>query len=88
MGLTAEQFTALSLRQSFGFTRFLSGAPYNNGKINIDVVTDSKDKPLYKYPILYSVKTAGEWNRVARLNNRVEIVIIPALEKDTEISLH
>ena len=88
LGLTAEQFTAQSLRQSFGFTRFLSGAPYNNGKINIDVVTDSKDKPLYKYPILYSVKTAGEWNRVARLNNRVEIVIIPALEKDTEISLH
>lgn len=88
LGLTPEQSMAQSTRQSFGFTRFLSGAPYNSGKINIDVVIDSKEKPLYKYPILYSVKTAGEWNRVARLNNRVEIVIIPALEKDAEISLH
>jgi CheY-like chemotaxis protein len=88
LGLTPEQSMAQSTRQSFGFTRFLSGAPYNNGKINIDIVTDSKEKPLYKYPILYSIKTAGEWNRAARLNNRVEIVIIPALEKDTELSLH
>ena len=88
LGLTPEQSMAQSTRQSFGFSRFLSGAPYNSGKINIDVVIDSREKPLYKYPILYSVKTAGEWNRVARLNNRVEIVIIPAPEKDTEISLH
>lgn len=86
-GLTAEQLTAQSMRQSYGFTGFLSGAPYNNGKINIDVVTDSKDKPLYKYPFIYSVKTAGEWNRVAMLNNRIEIFIIPAQEEDKEVSL-
>lgn len=87
-GLTPEQSVAQSVRQSHGFTRFLSGAPYNNGKIDIDVVTDRNDKPPYKYPVLYSVKTAGEWNRVARLNNRVEIFIIPAPEKETGISSH
>jgi CheY-like chemotaxis protein len=75
-GLNLEAPGAYGQLQSLDFARFVANGPYGNGKINIDVVSYGKDKSRYKYPSASSIKTAGEWNRIAKLNNRVEISII------------
>jgi hypothetical protein len=31
-----------------------------------------------RYPFSPSIRTAGEWNRIAELNNRVEFTLIPS----------
>lgn len=77
-GLSQEQSAAMGARQSLGFARFLANAPYGNGRINVEVASYGKEKPLHKYPAPYSVRTAGEWNRIARLNNRIEVTITPS----------
>jgi hypothetical protein len=37
------------------------------------VDTDAQYEPLVAYPESYSVKTAGEWNRVAAQNQRIQV---------------
>lgn len=65
-------------RQSAAFSRFVAAAPYNNGNLRIEVNSYGKERPLYKYPSISSLRTAGEWNKIASQNNRVEILILPA----------
>ena len=71
------QAAQLSRRQSPAFARYLAerrpGSP-----IQISVVAHGATRPLAPYPDVASVQTAGDWNRYARLNQRVEIVLAPA----------
>lgn len=70
------QAVMLGQRQSAAFTRYL--AERRNAAIGVTVVSHGSSRPLAPYPEASVPRTAGEWNRVARRNQRVEIVLIPA----------
>jgi CheY-like chemotaxis protein len=64
-------------QQSTAFINFLlSSPPLQEGKIRIEMESHGLDTPLQTYPAATTVKTAGAWNKVAALNNRVTIAII------------
>ena len=69
------QATLQSGRQSPAFARYLAQV---SGAVRVVVAPQSNSKPLARYPESASVQTAGEWNQPARLNQRVEIVLVPA----------
>lgn len=73
---TPEYAYNLSKRQSVGFARFLA-SPLTQGDIRVEIVPHGKDRPLFAYPSIYGVQTAGEWNRIARRNHRVEVTLVP-----------
>ena len=72
-----EYTMLLGRRQSTGFARLLAEAAPGD-KIQIEVVSSGKSRPLAPYPDRVMIQTAGEWNQIARLNNRIEIAILPA----------
>ncbi len=76
--LSSPQEQLLPPRQSAAFSRFVAAAPYNNGNLRIEINSYGKERPLYKYPSISSIRSAGEWNKIASQNNRVEILILPA----------
>jgi hypothetical protein len=60
--------------QTIGFANFVnSHSADEGGPIEIFVQADARDEPLVPYPETYSVKTAGEWNRVAAQNQRIQV---------------
>ncbi|HJX17223.1 MAG TPA: response regulator [Acidiferrobacterales bacterium] len=71
-----EQAVQLSRRQSPAFARYLAERRPGN-PIQITLVPHGATRPLAPYPDVASVQTAGDWNRIARLNQRVEIVLSP-----------
>ncbi len=71
------QATQLGQRQSPAFARYLAERR-GNSPIQIAVVSYGANRPLVTYPDLSSAQTAGDWNQIARLNQRVEIVLLPA----------
>jgi len=66
----------LGRRQSPAFTRFL--AQQNDGPVRIEILTHGSSRPVMSYPDLASTQTAGDWNKTARLNQRVDVVLVPA----------
>lgn len=70
-----SQAALLSSRQSPAFARFVA---QTTGPVRVVVAAQGNARPLAPYPDSASVQTAGEWNAVARLNQRVEIVLVPA----------
>jgi len=76
IGYPPAQAQLLGNRQSPAFARFL--ALPHAGPIQIAVVSYGISRPLVSYPDRASVQTAGDWNQIARLNQRVEIVLVPA----------
>jgi CheY-like chemotaxis protein len=61
-------------RESVAFANMLS-AQHSHGRGNFDVqlATGSGDEVVVPYPVASAMLTAGEWNRVAAANNRVEV---------------
>ena len=76
----AGQAVALGQRQSGAFARYLADRRPSN-RIQIAVVSHGTSRPLVAYPESTNLQTAGEWNQIARLNQRVEIVLQPAPER-------
>ncbi len=70
-----EYAALLGRRQSTEFARFLAEASPN---IQIEIISRGNSRPLASYPDRSIVQTAGEWNQIARLNNRTDISVIPA----------
>ncbi len=72
------QATALQhgLRQSPAFARYLAERR-GRSPIALAAVSHGANRPLVNYPDLASVQTAGDWNQIARLNQRVEVVLVP-----------
>ena len=64
------------LRQSPAFTRYLAERR-GRSPIAVAAVSHGANRPLVNYPDLTSVQTAGEWNQIARLNQRVEVMLVP-----------
>ena len=70
-----EYAALLGRRQSTEFARFLAEPSPN---IQIEIISRGNSRPLASYPDRSIVQTAGEWNQIARLNNRTDISVIPA----------
>jgi CheY-like chemotaxis protein len=63
-----------SQRQSVAFANMVSTARQNSGgKIDVQISAGNSDEVATAYPALSDTLTAGEWNRVAAANNRVEV---------------
>jgi CheY-like chemotaxis protein len=66
-------FTQVSY-QTIGFANFINSySAEEGGPVEIFVEADAQDEPVVPYPEPYSVKTAGEWNRVAAQNQRIQV---------------
>jgi len=69
------QAQLLGNRQSPAFARFLAQP---RGAIQVAVVSHGTGRPLVSYPDRADVQTAGDWNQIARINQRIEVVLQPA----------
>mgnify|MGYP001816730469 FL=1 len=64
--------------QSVGFANFITSSLLAS-ELGIDVEVEALGRPesVRRYPFPSTVETAGEWNRIAAQNNRVEFSLIP-----------
>ena len=69
----------LGLRQSPGFARYIASLNVAAGPVQVTVVSHGSSRPAHPYPEPDAAHTAGDWNAVARLNQRIEVVLRPAL---------
>jgi CheY-like chemotaxis protein len=70
------QAVLLGERQSPAFARYL--AQQRDAPVQVAVVSHGNSRPLVHYPDMAGVQTAGDWNQAARINQRVEVVLVPA----------
>jgi CheY-like chemotaxis protein len=74
IGNPREDNGSVSLRQSVAFANMIATARQNgNGKLDIQISAGTPDETITPYPPVSDALTAGEWNRVAFANNRVEV---------------
>jgi CheY-like chemotaxis protein len=60
--------------QSVAFANYLNvELERNGGEVEILLINNGFNDPQVPYPEVYEIKTAGEWNRIARLNQRVRV---------------
>jgi CheY-like chemotaxis protein len=78
VGLPRVAAQEAAARQSVAFANYLA-ALENQDLSPIRVTVDSfgNAQPRYTYPIVTQGTTAGDWNAIARRNNRVEIRLVP-----------
>ncbi len=78
VGHPLDDSVSVSQRQSVGFANFLATSPLvNGGAIDVEVVAHDRRSSARRYPYPASVTTAGDWNAIAALNNRVEYTLLP-----------
>jgi len=78
VGLAPGEAYERGLRQSVAFANFMRLADERSGgRIRYEIVSLGNGVPLVTYPTSTAGITAGEWNEIAAMNNRVEIRIIP-----------
>jgi CheY-like chemotaxis protein len=74
IGNPREDNGSVSLRQSVAFANMIAIARHNgNGKLNIQIDAGTADETVTPYPPISDSLSAGDWNRVAMANNRVEV---------------
>ena len=79
IGYGASEALDFGARQSVAFANFINIVDeQTEGQIHYSIVSRGNEAPLLAYPALGSGISAGEWNEVARANNRVEITLQPA----------
>ena len=76
LGLSAGEARAESGRQSVAFANYLADPAVNGGAIRIETDAFGNTEPLVAYPAATDGVTAGEWNRAARTNQRVEVRLL------------
>lgn len=77
IGLAADESRAASARESVAFANYLSTRAADP-TMRIDVVPHGNTMPEVPYPASPQGLTAGEWNLIARQNNRVTVTLLPA----------
>jgi hypothetical protein len=84
-GLLPEEARAESARQSVAFANYLVRLGAAGGPIRVETEALGNAEPLVPYPVVTDNLTAGEWNRVARQNQRVDIRLVaqPATQAAT-----
>ncbi|MGA8708273.1 MAG: response regulator [Steroidobacteraceae bacterium] len=74
VGNPREDNGSISARQSIAFANMIAAARQSsNGKLDIQIGSGGSDETLIPYPPVSDNLTAGEWNRAAAANNRVEV---------------
>jgi len=74
IGNPREDNGSASQRQSVAFANMISTARQNaNGRMDIQIGAGTADETITPYPPVSDGLTAGDWNRVAAANNRVEV---------------
>ena len=74
VGNPREDNGSVSARQSVAFANMIASARQSaNGRLDIEIGAGGADETLTPYPMVSEGLTAGEWNRVAATNNRVEV---------------
>ena len=76
IGLPPEEARIASSKQSVAFANFLSSRE-SAAPIRVQVEPHGSSAPLVPYPTQAQGATAGEWNKIARQNNRVIVRIVP-----------
>lgn len=65
-------------RQSADFIAFLEDSNLTGGgAISVEIIAHDRLNSEARYSLPLDAQTAGEWNRIAELNNRVEILLLP-----------
>ncbi len=75
IGLLPEEARAVSGRQSVAFANYLASRAADPA-LRIELVAHGAGQPAVPYPPALEGITAGEWNAVARRNNRVSISLL------------
>jgi CheY-like chemotaxis protein len=74
VGNPREDNGSASQRQSVAFANMIAMQRQNsNGKLDIQVGAGTADETITAYPAVSEGLTAGEWNRAAAANNRIEV---------------
>jgi CheY-like chemotaxis protein len=74
VGNPRDDNTSASQRESVAFANMVSTARENaGGKIDVQISAGNPEEVIASYPALSDTLTAGEWNRAAAANNRVEV---------------
>jgi CheY-like chemotaxis protein len=74
VGNSRDDTTSASQRESVAFANMVSTARENaGGKIDVQVSVGNPEEVIASYPAISDTLTAGEWNRAAAANNRVEV---------------
>lgn len=76
IGLPPEEARRASARESVAFANFLATRA-GDGAVRIEVVPHGSTAPAVPYPAGPQGLTAGEWNALARQNNRVSVLLLP-----------
>ncbi len=72
----AQSSDLVSMQQSVEFANFLATAITDYNGIKLEVSNLPRDQALYEYPSRTGNVTAGQWNRIAQLNNRISARLI------------
>lgn len=76
-GHPLDNSNLLSDRQTPGFERFLAESPLIQGSgIELEVIARQRVDSVPRVPYPLEPVTAGEWNRIAAENNRVEVSLL------------
>jgi hypothetical protein len=61
-------------RESVAFANMLSAQhSHGRGAFDVQLASGGVDEVMVPYPVASAMLTAGEWNRAAAANNRVEV---------------
>ncbi len=80
--LPSEAF-ARGRRQTLAFANAVVAAT-SGTRIRIETVSVGADEPAIAYPTLTESLSAGEWNRIAASNQRIEIRLVPDAPADAQ----
>ena len=76
-GLGANESLDSSSRQSIAMASFFGSVRERTaGRIRVLVVPKGSSEPAAQYPSNTMTVSAGEWNQIARMNNRIEVNLI------------
>jgi CheY-like chemotaxis protein len=65
-------------QQSVAFANFIRSSPlFVQGRLNVELNSHGRTNPRVEYPPVTEPVVAGEWNAVARHNQRIEITLVP-----------
>jgi CheY-like chemotaxis protein len=77
-GHPLDRSDSISDRQTVGFANFLATSPLvNDSGIEVRVVAHSRNDSVRRYPFPANLQTAGQWNRIAEMNNRIQYSLVP-----------
>jgi CheY-like chemotaxis protein len=77
IGHPLDDSSFVSDRQTIGFANFLAGTALLNGTgIQVELIAHDRLSSSRLHRFASTIRSAGEWNRIAGLNNRIEYSLI------------